>query len=205
MHDEQSAAMTDAALDREIARVLAVDPSSEFAARVRQRIASEPAPSGWRAAWIVATAGALAAVAVALFVVSRDRAIETTPPTLAARASSGVGQLPTGRARLSSGAGLSSGVGLSGPPRGPERAAPHQDSGPALQLSAHDPEILIDAREARAIRAFFEGVRDGRIDLTPLAAVAPRVAEPQPVPDIYIAPIVIDSLNERNGAGGVRQ
>jgi len=68
-----------------------------------------------------------------------------------------------------------------------------------------EPEILVDPREARAIRAFFEGIRDGRIDLTPLAAVAPRVAEPQPVPDIYIAPLVIDSLNEPSGAGGVRQ
>src|SRR5207245_7085065 len=101
LHAALPISMTDAALDREIARALAVDRSPEFAARVRQRIAGEPAPAGWRAAWIFA-AGALAAGAVVLLVVTRDRdrAIETTPPMLAARASSGVGELPTGRARL---------------------------------------------------------------------------------------------------------
>jgi hypothetical protein len=74
-----------------------------------------------------------------------------------------------------------------------------------VHAAVGEPEILVDPREARAIRAFFEGVRSGRIDLAPLTALAPRVAEPQPISDIYIAPIVIDSLNEPSGTGGVRQ
>ena len=105
MHDEQSAAITDAALDREIARVLGVDPSPEFAARVRQRIASEPAPAGWRAAWIVAAAGALAAVAVVVLIASRPPRAAPAPATavpLQARSIEGVGMLPdTGGAALS--------------------------------------------------------------------------------------------------------
>jgi hypothetical protein len=37
--------------------MLSVEPSVEFVARVRMRIAAEPAPSPWRMSWAVATAG----------------------------------------------------------------------------------------------------------------------------------------------------
>jgi len=197
MHDEQSAAITDAALDREIARVLGVDPSPEFAARVRQRIASEPAPAGWRAAWIVAAAGALAAVAVVVLIASRPpRAAPATAVPLQARSIEGVGMLPdTGGAALSGARGEAAArtrhLGRSVP------AAVGQRAGTG------EPEILIDPREARAIRAFFEGVRDGRIDLTPLLAVVPSHGEPEPVGDIHIAPIVLDPIGTRSGAEGV--
>ena len=197
MHDEQSAAMTDAALDREIARVLGVDPSPGFAARVRQRIASEPAPAGWRAAWIVAAAGALAAVAVVVLIASRPpRAAPATAVPLQARSIEGVGMLPdTGGAALSGARGEAAArtrhLGRSVP------AAVGQRAGTG------EPEILVDPREARAIRAFFEGVRDGRIDLTPLLAVVPSHGEPEPVGDIHIAPIVLDPIGTRSGAEGV--
>jgi hypothetical protein len=50
-------------LDREIEALLAVEPSPEFVARVRQRIAAGPAPSPWWLSWRPATAGVgLAAV-----------------------------------------------------------------------------------------------------------------------------------------------
>lgn len=62
--------LTDAALDREIQAALDVDPSPAFLARVRQRVAIEPAPAGWwrgpRVASLAA-AGALVAVAIALW------------------------------------------------------------------------------------------------------------------------------------------
>ena len=197
MHDEQSAAITDAALDREIARVLGVDPSPGFAARVRQRIASEPAPAGWPAAWIVAAAGALAAVAVVVLIASRPpRAAPATAVPLQARSIEGVGMLPdTGGAALSGARGEAAArtrhLGRSVP------AAVGQRAGTG------EPEILVDPREARAIRAFFEGVRDGRIDLTPLLAVVPSHAEPEPAGDIHIAPIVLEPIGARSGAEGV--
>ena len=49
-------AMNDAALDREIASLLAVDPSPEFLARVRTRVAEEPDPRAWRRSWTFALA-----------------------------------------------------------------------------------------------------------------------------------------------------
>jgi hypothetical protein len=55
-------AMNDAALDREVASLLAVEPSPEFLARVRTRVAQEPEPGGWRWRWTFA----LATVTVAL-------------------------------------------------------------------------------------------------------------------------------------------
>jgi hypothetical protein len=60
------------ALDRELAAALAVDPSPEFVARVRARIASEPAPSSWRMPRLVLAAGTLA-VAVGLSVLVAPR------------------------------------------------------------------------------------------------------------------------------------
>jgi hypothetical protein len=134
-----------------------------------------------------------------LIVISREAQRLSYPPQIHARVVSSVGRLATG------GIGVSGVAGLSGPPHGPEAAAPHQHAAPAVHAAVGEPEILVDPREARAIRAFFEGVRSGRIDLAPLTALAPRVAEPQPISDIYIAPIVIDSLNEPSGTGGVRQ
>lgn len=190
--------MTDAALDREIARVLAVHPSPEFAARVRQRIASEPAPSGWRAAWIVSVAGALAAVALVVLVVSRATHVAPGPTTavLQARTINGVGTLPdTGGAALSGARG-----GAAARTRHLGRSAP---AAVGQRVRTGEPEILVDPREARAIRAFFEGVRDGRIDLTPLLAVVPSHGEPEPVGVIHIAPIVLDPIGARSGAEGV--
>ena len=48
-------------IDQEIRDALKVEPSPEFLARVRTRIANEPAPSAWRWSWTFAAAGALAA------------------------------------------------------------------------------------------------------------------------------------------------
>ena len=50
------------ALDRELAAALAVDPSPEFVARVRARIANEPAPPSWRIPRLILAAGTLAVV-----------------------------------------------------------------------------------------------------------------------------------------------
>jgi hypothetical protein len=70
-------------LDREIEDLLAVDPSSEFVARVRQRLAAEPAPRAPWFSWRLAAAGAGFAVVVTAAVLWPEPppvtpAIETT-------------------------------------------------------------------------------------------------------------------------------
>ena len=83
-------ALGDDALDRTIARLLAVDPSHEFLATVRARLHAEPAPAAWRFRWLpVAGTAALAALVLAV-VVSRPAPSVTDAPnersTTAARA-----------------------------------------------------------------------------------------------------------------------
>lgn len=77
-------ALSDVQLDRELEAALGVEPSPEFLARVRTRVATEPQPSTWRPAWwrsavepmwAVAIAGIVLAVVVPEFV--RD---ERVPP-----------------------------------------------------------------------------------------------------------------------------
>ena len=59
-------AMNDPSLDREIESLLATEPSPEFVARVRARVANEPEPGGWRLPFMFSTAGAVAVVIVAV-------------------------------------------------------------------------------------------------------------------------------------------
>jgi len=58
--------MNDPSLDREIESLLATEPSPEFVARVRARVATEPDPGRWRPSFIFATAGAVVVVIVAV-------------------------------------------------------------------------------------------------------------------------------------------
>ena len=60
----------DDALDREIRRLLAVDPSPAFEARVRERVAAEPAPNAWRVGRPWLTLGTAAATAAVVLVVA---------------------------------------------------------------------------------------------------------------------------------------
>ena len=64
-------AMTDTAIDREIQAALAVDPSPQFVARVRTRIASEPARATSWLSWKLVASGAMAALIVIAFVLTR--------------------------------------------------------------------------------------------------------------------------------------
>ncbi len=70
-HNRSEDALTESAIDREIERALAVEPSPEFMARVRRRIANEPTPTAWRAPWVVLAIGAMAGVMVVVIAVSR--------------------------------------------------------------------------------------------------------------------------------------
>jgi len=74
--DEQ---MNDASFDREIESLLAVEPSPEFVARVRARVAEEPEPRRWWTSWTLAVAGAVAVVILAVIAwPSREPAASVT-------------------------------------------------------------------------------------------------------------------------------
>ena len=85
-------------IDEEIRDALKIEPSPDFLARVRTRIASEPAPSAWRWSWTVAAAGAMAIAVVIAAVVTRPGPSRAGPPS---RRPSGLSSLRRNRdARL---------------------------------------------------------------------------------------------------------
>jgi hypothetical protein len=57
-------------LDRELTAVLRVEPSPEFAARVRARIATEPGPARWRMPRLALAAAGVAIAVLAVNVIS---------------------------------------------------------------------------------------------------------------------------------------
>ena len=76
--------LNDADLDRELSAAMAVDPSPEFLARVRIRIAAEPEPSIWQRPWLLAAAGVCALVIVASVALAQMGQPEGSIPGLVA-------------------------------------------------------------------------------------------------------------------------
>jgi len=201
--------MSDAALDRDLRSMLAVEPPPEFGARVRARLASESDRSPWwRSTWtFAASALAIAAMVLVAMVAPRmvprgERAYTPGTPSRPlvsggqAAADARVPKPASGRdARFS-----------------PDRAAVSQNAAgaavrpaPVRTAAPREPEVLVDPREAAALRAFFEHARRGNVDLT--AIVAPAAAQPTDLNllhEIYIAPIAFESVIATDEKG-VRQ
>jgi hypothetical protein len=225
MDDHRHAvALTDAALERDIARALAVDPSPDFLARVRSAVANEPAPSSiagafstWRRAFalgVLPAAGAAAIATIALgVVVMRPDRVAAPAASLSARAIAGPPvSVPDVASGLSlryaaSDFSLSNGAsGFSRTNRLRTSAGPASDGPPKGGRPAHEPIPLLDPRETRALRAFIAGVRDNRVDLTPLLKPGiPAPMELAPIVDLVISPLAIEPLAPADGVQGARQ
>ena len=200
--------VTDAALDRDLQAMLDVAASPALVARVRTRIANEPSPAPqWFGLWTIVSS-AVAVAAVAIVAVAIGRGARTGEPSgLRALDSRSAAFSPwtapdlNGRALARSAGSEAARAG--GPPT------------PAVRrLPAHaraEPEILVDAREAAALRALIAGTRDGRIDLAAVASAStPSVMELPAVTDIEIPAIAIDPITSdpsapEPGEEGVRQ
>jgi hypothetical protein len=196
MDPRTSEPMTDADLDREIAAALDVEPTPPFAARVRQRVAEAPARSIRSRSWAVA-----AAIAAGLIV---GVVVSKSGPSRSVRPSGLIASRPIGT--------ISGGI----PMLLPERALPgsmlarfrgaNSDDSRDVVPSNHrrhaggaitppvkaEPEILISAAEARAIRNLIAGLRDGRIDPAMLPPQQP--AAEITIPPIYIAPVTVAAV-----------
>ena len=195
--------MSDAALDRDLQALLAADPSPAFVARVRSQIAAEATTSRpWLGAW---SAGLAVAATIALVIVtlagyrgSRGPAVGDRPAALATQ--------PIAVSGSAAGVGLLV-AGLQGRvlDRSPRRA--RQMSVPAPQVVASaEPEVLVDPREAAALRALIRGMRNGAVDLAPvLARPLPAATEAPEVASIDIPVITIQPIAPATGEEGVRQ
>jgi hypothetical protein len=165
-------------LDDEIAAMLAVEPSPEFLARVRTRVAQEPEPAAWRWSWMVATAGAVAIVIVAVMVwPSRE---STAPNGAPVQAPQVAGAVETVTPRASSPATVPA------PPR-TQRTAPR-----AVVASLTDrrididlPDVVIAENEVRTFASLVESIRQSRF-----AAAVPEVPNPDTPLEIKELPSV---------------
>ena len=174
--------MNDPALEREIERALAVDPSPEFLVHVRGRIANETVPASRGFGWLfarVATVAAAGALVLAVRMVSPARP-SATAPLLASRSIGSAVVVP---------AVVPAQYVVSGflvPPK------PRSGVGGSRTAAARTPEPLFDARETTALQRLIADVRDARVDLAPLAKEGPM---PLPAMDpLVISPIVIEPL-----------
>ena len=192
MDPQRSGALIDSEIDRALAAALAVEPSAEFLARVRTRIASEPEPSAWRFPWTFAAVGAMAlALVSAVGVLHMNQVMpqaETVLEPLPSRALvfASLSLMPTMVTNMSI--------------RRPVKKV-KQAGNVAATFDRTEPEVLIDAGEAAALRRLFSRSIEGRID--PWAfEETPQVTAALPVAnEIEIAPITIEPLVPVNPEG----
>jgi hypothetical protein len=194
--------LIETALDREIRAALNVEPSTAFVARVRQRIAREPVRPAWYRSWNVGATAAVAIVVVMALIVRIERGSLTTvgptqqPSVIESRTPAGIPELQPTPSVVS----------------GFRRPTPSVVSGfsrtsqtrsvVSFSRTRTTPEILIDAREAAALRALFAGASLGNVDLVPLADAAAKAASDlTPPEEIVVAPLVNEPLTPVPGEG----
>ena len=187
--------MNDDALKREIEEALDVEPSPQFATRVRQHIAEQAVRRPVRLSWKVWAPGlAMAGLLLALLVYSPEPATTPLKPESVAVARVETKEIaPAPRAKPSA------------PPARPRVIA----EAPAREAST-EPEVLIDPREAAAFRSFLDGIEKRKIDpsmLEALFAAAERaqsaVIEPMPVAGltpIEIPPAIAPAPEKEGGS-----
>ena len=190
MDHEPTDPLNDPTLEREIESLLAVDPSPEFLARVRTRIAQDSPPSPWRWNWGFALIGAAAAVLLAVFVTSwttsftptavpqqtvstEDVTLKSAPPQ------------PADGVRLAPGAGSMAGS----VPRVRHADAHRQAVQPAISDAPPFAEVLVSADEVRAYELVVGITRQQRLP-------APPVEEPVggALPPVTIEALTIEPL-----------
>ena len=209
--DRSREPLNDLDVDRELQSLLAADPSPEFVARIRSRIASEPGPSqssvaglqlptasaGWWPWKFAVGIAAAAAVVVLAVAISRPRTSDVAPQTLTATA---LANTSTTMAALKGRPYISTDAAPPLATTDVGRAATTIDVGRPFE--GRREEVVLDARETATLRALIRGVRRGDVDLEPvLRASTPSAMELPPIAEIAIAPITIAPLVDE----GVRQ
>jgi hypothetical protein len=186
MVEERS--LSDAELDAALSEAFAIDPSAEFVARVRRRVADEPSTD--RRVRLFALAAAVCAVATVFVVIMLKRtpvvepgavrtatAVDRTHPALpAASAVAAVSDRPVARARRASAREL--------------RATPVE-----RRTLPDTPHVLIPVAEQQALRRLFERPP------TAVLRFAQQV-DAMEVAGITIPPLNIDPLSPQIEDGG---
>lgn len=189
-----------AAIDLGVAASVAAEPSPEFVARIRQRIASEPAPApawwlGIRATWMPLTVGALAVVMLAFWLARRqsESPLHSAPEIAhVQRPSSGTQATPPANSNAASPPPTNSSatsLDVKRAPRGTRRVQ---------IVRTTEPEVLVPPGEREAVLKFYAMVRSGRTDASALVAPASDTLE---IKELKIAPLAVPALEPGNIPG----
>ena len=190
--------LTPSAIDREIDRALAavnIDPSPDFVARIRRRVANEPAPrSAWTPwkmrAWMPIAGAALLAAAVVAAVLIGPRHKDGRDIRLIVKSASDVQLRPDTTAAVQ-----------------PESDSAGAVVASAVRRMAKEPEVLIAPDEAAALRRLFAQQSQGQLAevvVEPQRPAWPPGAPPLP-PEIAIDPVKIEPLVFQINGEGERQ
>ena len=175
----------DSTLEREIESLLGVDPSPEFLARVRTRLASEPAPSsrGWGFGFAVAgAAAAVALIAVLIAPWTRSTPIDTP------RQATVTEEVPLESASTQPDAGVWLMPDAGRMAGGVRRIRNQAQAAPSPDVSPFS-EVLVSADEVRAYELVVGITRQQRLPAAP-------VEEPVDgaLPLVTIEPLTIEQL-----------
>ncbi len=176
-----------AAIDCGIKASLAAEPSPDFAARVRRRLAEESLSSRtWLSGWMVAAAGALAVLALVAVWLGQRRGsrmetavrTEATPAPAQSRPSpvtqsSGAGEKPAAASAVR-----------------PARLARH-----SAAVAANEPEVLVPPGQWSAIVRFAQAVQSGRVDASSVLKEPAKslLLEELKIPPLELARLDVDS------------
>jgi len=160
-------------LERQIAEAVNVDPSPEFVARVRARIATEDTPAvRWRMSPFFVAGAAFASIMAAVWVATIDRAPVQTP--------------------------MVAGVDISLP--APVQAAAATVAAPLVRTAPPrtepPPRVIVPLDEIRGLRRLSDLLRSGTVALTFDDARSSPVKEIAVAP-IDIAPLTVASIAEQ--------
>jgi hypothetical protein len=169
------------AVDEALRAALRAEPSPEFRARVRTRIAEEPPPSRWTIWSAAAVIGAAAVILMVAIVAGRS-----TRPQAPVRTTAGQPALPAGPAND---------VALPGEPtRAPPAEPVHRQAvEPRVRLAGQRPGVP-RTDERQALREFLNAVDQGTITLAipPVARAADDRS--MTIANLAISPISISAL-----------
>lgn len=175
-----------AAMDAGLESSVAAEPSPEFVARVRMRVAEQAVqrPS-WMAGWLPLTASAVAVVLL-LVVWFIPRGAQQPSET-----QSPIAQKPTAPQAIQVSAGAVRRVETA--PAG--HVAIVATTGNRVPRSAEEPEILVPAGQWMAVLRLYEGVHRGRVNADSLLKPVPEelpLLEELKVPELSIPKIEIN-------------
>jgi hypothetical protein len=178
--------MTESQLDRDLETALGIEPSPEFLARVRTRVAAEPEPSRWRLSFEPMWGVALVGIILAMIVPHVMRSgIEQQEPT---GHFSGVATVAPTTEQNAATAVVPQIVAHSQTGRPIRTPAPVESIRTVpLQLSP----VLISEDERSAFEFFVAAVNQGRV---PEKAVERAPSAPGEVPALAIEPLAIAPL-----------